>query len=221
MIRVEQLTKHYGNCMALKSVTFGVPPRESLALLGPSGSGKTTLLRLIAGLEKPDQGQVFIGERPVSSPRQMVAPHKRGIGFVFQEPALWPHLNVARNILFGLQALTRSEARKRLGQVLEDTNLTGLEDRFPDEISGGEARRVAIARAIAPGPRVLLMDEPLTHLDPDLKHRLIEMIREVTESSRATLIYVTHDRSEAAFISERTLELKGGRIAAETMGEGD
>ncbi len=220
MIRVERLTKTFKNHTALAGVTFVVSRQESLAVLGPSGSGKTTLLRLIAGLERPDRGNVFIGDRLASSPMKILAPHKRGIGFVFQEPALWPHLNVAQNILFGLQGLPRSQTRRRLDEVLECTNLTGLEKRFPDEISGGEARRVAVARAIAPRPAVLLMDEPLTHLDPDLKDRLMEMIRDVTENSGATLIYVTHDRSEAAFISERTLELKGGRIAAEIEGKG-
>ena len=219
MIRVEQLTKTFGNHTAVDGVTRAVARQESLAVLGPSGSGKTTLLRLIAGLEKPDRGEIFIGDRVVSSPLKIVAPHKRGIGFVFQEPSLWPHLTVAQNILFGLQRLSQPEARKRLVEVLEQTNLTGFENRFPDEISGGEARRVAIARAVAPRPACLLMDEPLINLDPELKERMMGIIRDVIENSGATLIYVTHDRPEAVRISGRIIELRKGRIVGEVGGK--
>lgn len=219
MIRVEQLAKTFGNHTAVDGVTLAVARQESLAVLGPSGSGKTTLLRLIAGLEKPDRGEVFIRDRIVSSPLKIVAPHKRGIGFVFQEPALWPHLTVAQNIRFGLQHLSHPEARNRLVDVLEQTTLTGFENRFPDEISGGEARRVAIARAVAPRPACLLMDEPLINLDPELKERMMGIIRDVIEDSGATLIYVTHDRPEAVSISGRIIELQKGRIVGEVEGK--
>lgn len=212
MIRVEKLTKTFGNRSAVDRVTFAVNRQESLAVLGPSGSGKTTLLRLIAGLERPDRGEIYIGDRVVSSPLENVAPHERGIGFVFQQPALWPHLTVAQNILFGIQNLSRPQARERLTEVLEHTNLTGFEHRFPDEISGGEARRVAIARAVAPHPACLLMDEPLINLDRDLKERMLSMIRGIIERYETTLIYVTHELSEARRLSERVLELHSGRI---------
>ena len=212
MIRAEQLNKSFGNHNAVDGVTFAVKRRASLAVLGPSGSGKTTLLRLIAGLERPDSGKIYIGGRIVSSPLKVIAPHERGIGFVFQEPALWPHLTVAQNILFGLQGLSRPQARERLAEVLEHTNLRGFEDRFPDEISGGEARRVAIARAVAPHPACLLMDEPLINLDLDLKERMLSMIRGIIERYETTLIYVTHELSEARRLSQRILELHSGRI---------
>lgn len=212
MLRVERLTKTFGNHIALDDVTFALAGQESLAVLGPSGSGKTTLLRLIAGLEKPDRGEVFIGDRVVSSPLKIVAPHKRGLGFVFQEPALWPHMTVAQNILFGLQHFSHPEARKRLAEILEHTELTGFENRFPDEISGGEARRAAIARAVAPRPACLLMDEPLINLDPELKERMISMIQDIIDQHKTTLIYVTHELSEAVRLSGRILELDAGRM---------
>ena len=148
----------------------------------------------------------------------MLAPHLRGIGLVFQSAALWPHMTVAGNIRFGLAGLPAAEARARLAEVVEQTALCGLEQRRPGELSGGEARRVALARALAPRPRYLLLDEPLTSLDSDLRGELLGLIRAVTRESGAGLIYVTHDREEAATVADRTLVLREGRL--EEMGAG-
>jgi len=212
MIRVRQLSKSFGQAKAVDNITFSLAAGESLVILGPSGSGKTTLLRLVAGLEMPDDGEVSINGQLASKPGWVLAPHQRGIGFVFQAPCLWPHMTVSQNILFGLGRLSREEARRRLDELLEQTALSGLERRYPSELSGGEARRVAVARALAPRPRCLLMDEPLTNLDEHLRARLLALIRETVEQQGSCLLYVTHDRDEMAQISGRVLALKGGRL---------
>jgi len=210
MIVVDQLTKSYRDVKAVDGVSFEAPRPGSLAILGPSGSGKTTLLRLIAGLEIPDAGEIHINGELVSQPGWAAAPYKRGLGLVFQTSALWPHMTVAQNILFGLHGRPKEEARGRLSELLEQTSLGGLERRYPHEISGGEARRVALARTLAPRPRCLLLDEPLTNVDPDLKRKLLSLIQEEVRQTEACLIYVTHDSSEAGQISGRVLLLKDG-----------
>lgn len=212
MIRVQGLTKYFNTSIVLENITFSLAPKESVAVLGPSGSGKTTLLRLIAGLERPDRGQIHINGCLVSDPRRMVPPHKRGVGFVFQEPALWPHFTVAQNILFGLKHLPRQETRRTLSEVIGAMDLKGLENRYPDEISGGEARRVSIARAMAPRPTCLLMDEPLVNLDSALKERIFQLILKIVKHRQGQMIYVTHDPSEAQRISGHILHLRNGAL---------
>jgi iron(III) transport system ATP-binding protein len=212
MILMDRVTKCKGGRKILDQASLEVLPRDSVAIIGPSGSGKTTLLRLIAGLEVPDRGQIFIDGRLASSPEWTLAPYRRGIGFVFQAPALWPHMTVAQNILFGLQGLAKKEAGFRLEELLARTSLSGLADRYPHQISGGEGRRVALARALAPRPRCLLLDEPLTNLDPELKEEMLCLIEESLEESGICSIYVTHDASEAERISARILTLKGGSL---------
>src|ERR1039458_1949815 len=169
MIQVNRVSKSYGDVRALDRISFDLPQGDVLVVQGPSGCGKTTLLRLIAGLEALDEGQVTIEEVIVSQPGHIVSPHLRSIGFVFQRSALWPHLTVAQNVLFGVQGIGRSETTRLLEDLLGSVHLHGLAARHPSELSGGEARRVAIIRALAPRPRRLLMDEPLVNLEPDLK----------------------------------------------------
>jgi ABC-type Fe3+/spermidine/putrescine transport system ATPase subunit len=212
MIEVKQLSKSFGDVRAVDHVTFNVPAGDSLAILGPSGSGKTTLLRLIAGLEIPDEGEIYINGELSSEPGWVEAPHRRGIGFVFQAPSLWPHMTVAQNILFGLNGISRRDGRRRLDELLQQTSLKGLENRYPSQLSGGQARRVALARTLAPRPRCLLMDEPLTNLDPDLKGQLVALIKQTAEQEGVCLLYVTHDADEAKCISERVLVLRDGRL---------
>jgi len=212
MIVVSRISKSFGEAMAVDSVSFEVPPCESVAILGPSGSGKTTLLRLIAGLELPHAGEVYIDGALVSKPGWGLAPHLRSIGFVFQSPTLWPHMTVAQNILYGLHRVPGDEARSKLRELLRQMSLSGLEGRRPDQLSGGEARRVALARALAPEPRRLLMDEPLTNIDPDLKARLLDLIKDAVARTKACLVYVTHDENEAGELSERVLRLRNGRL---------
>lgn len=210
MILLKQVTKAFGNVKAVNMVSLEVPAGSSMVILGPSGSGKTTLLRLIAGLEIPDAGEIYLDGVLASKVGWVLAPHQRQLGFVFQSSSLWPHMTVAQNIMFGLHGIPQSEAKHRLNELMENMSLTGLERRYPHQISGGEARRVALARTLAPHPRRLLMDEPLTNVDPDLKLKLMAFIKQTVIRTKASLIYVTHDAEEAKEISERVLTLRNG-----------
>lgn len=208
MIKMKGVTKYYQTTKAVDHISLEVPNRTSLVILGPSGSGKTTLLRLIAGLEKPDEGEIYINEMLVSSPDRVIPPYERGIGFVFQTPALWPHMTVAQNVRFGLP----SGSDRRVQELLTNTGLVDLANRYPGQISGGEAHRVALARALAPKPKYLLFDEPLTNLDPDLKDEMLILIKDSVTETGASLVYVTHNAGEAEQISDRLIIIKNGRI---------
>lgn len=213
MIAVHQLTKHFPEGPnAVDHVSFDIPAGSSVAVLGPSGCGKTTMLRLIAGLEKPDGGIVLVDGRRASDSSWVLAPHLRDIGMVFQTPALWPHLTVEQNILFGVHGLRRREARRRAGALLEMMELEGMGNRYPSQLSGGQSRRVALARALAPRPRHLLLDEPLTSLDRGLKWRMLSVIESELRREAACMLYVTHDPEEAERASMRVLQMESGRI---------
>ncbi len=213
MISIRDLTKSFGEVKAVDHVSFEIQEGESLAIFGPSGSGKTTLLRLIAGLELPDEGEIYINGALMSRGGQAVPPHQRGIGFMFQTAALWPHMTIAENIFFGLHNLTKDAAFQRLDEILERVELQGLERRYPAQLSGGQSRRVALARTLAPKPKVLLMDEPLTNVDPDLKASLLRLVKETASVEGTTLLYVTHDNTEANEIAKgKLLEMVNGRI---------
>jgi iron(III) transport system ATP-binding protein len=211
MISAKNLSKHYQGEKALEGINFELPPGSRTAISGPSGSGKTTLLRLLAGLELPDQGEIHLDGILASRAGWALPPHLRRIGMVFQSPALWPHMTLAENILFGIAGLSKQDARKRLEGLLDSCALAGLENRYPDQISGGEARRAALARALAPRPDILLMDEPLTNLNPELKADLLELIRTATREV-VTLIYVTHERKEAEYLCQEIWTLRGGKL---------
>jgi iron(III) transport system ATP-binding protein len=212
MIQMNQVAKSYQETKAVNQISFDVPAESSIVILGPSGSGKTTLLRLIAGLEMPDTGEIFLDGALASRAGWVMTPYQRRIGFVFQTSALWPHLTVAQNILFGLYDIPRKDANKRLHALLDKTSLIGLENRYPHQLSGGEARRVALARTLAPRPKRLLMDEPLTNVDPELKCKMLSLIKQSVIDAKACLIYVTHDAGEAAEISRRVLTMIEGRL---------
>jgi len=212
MIVLEEVSKTFQNHTAVDHVSLEIPDHACLALLGPSGSGKTTLLRLIAGLEMPDEGSITMSGRVVSSPDVFVPPSERRIGFVFQSAALWPHKTVAGNILFALDALPESEQHQRLVPLLDRMGITSLRDRYPDQISGGEARRVALARALAPRPETLLFDEPLTNLDRPLREDLLCLIAEAVRANGSTMLYVTHDEYEATAVADTTIRFDKGRI---------
>jgi iron(III) transport system ATP-binding protein len=211
MISVRNLSKRFQGKNALEEINFELAAGSRTAISGPSGSGKTTLLRLLAGLELPDQGEVHLDGILASRPGWALAPHLRHIGMVFQSPALWPHMTLAENIMFGLASYAKSEARDRLAELLDSCALQGLENRYPDQISGGEARRAALARALAPDPDILLMDEPLTNLNPELKDDLLALIHRVT-SAVVTLIYVTHERREAEYLCQEIWTLRRGKL---------
>lgn len=183
---------------------------EFLALLGPSGCGKSTLLRLIAGLETPDGGTIEVGGRIVTDSRVFVPPEKRRVGIVFQDYALFPHLDVTANIAYGL---TKSSNRKeRVKKMLSLVGLKGFERRMPHELSGGEQQRVALARSLAPKPKVLLLDEPFSNLDADLRARVRIEVKDILSYTGATVIFVTHDQEEALFMGDRVGVMNTGQL---------
>jgi len=212
MIVLEDVCKSFEDTLAVDHVSLGIPDRARVAILGPSGSGKTTLLRLVAGLEMPDQGTISMGGHLVSSSDTFVPPSERRIGFVFQSPALWPHMTVAENILFAFNGIPEREQQQRLNHLLDRMAIPHLRDRYPDQISGGEARRVALARALAPRPEILLMDEPLTNLDRALREELLVLIAESAREEGSTLLYVTHDEHEATMVADTIIRLEAGRV---------
>ena len=207
---VNELTKTFDTTPVLRDMSFTLPQKSFLVVTGPSGCGKTTLLRLLAGLETPDTGEIFLEGRRASAPgRVQIPPHRRNLGFIFQSPALWPHMTVEQNILFGLKDMGKKEATERMTELMDKSAIGHLSGRYPDEISGGEARRVALARSLAPRPFCLLADEPLTNLDVALKDRLLEFTLQTIASGGSSLIYVTHDMEEASRVSTRRVDLSG------------
>ncbi len=212
-VRVEGLTKRYGSATALDAVTLTFPDGGFFGLLGPSGSGKTTLLRAIAGFIAPDAGRVLIDGRPVTD----LPVERREIGMVFQSYALFPHMTVARNIAFGLrlQGLRGAPLAARVEEALELVRLGGFGARRPAELSGGQRQRVAMARAIAPRPRVLLLDEPLSALDKALRLEMQVELRRIQREIGITAVFVTHDQEEALTLSDRIGVLRDGRLVRE------
>ena len=212
MIELNDISKTFDSHRAVDRVSLTIPDHAQVALLGPSGSGKTTLLRLIAGLEIPDTGTITMDGRLMSSPDTMVPPSERSIGFVFQSGALWPHMTVADNIRFALGDLTPAEQQQRTRALMERMGILTLADRYPDQISGGEARRVALARALAPQPATLLFDEPLTNLDRALREDLLLLIIESVREAGSRMLYVTHDEYEAERIDGTIIRFDKGTI---------
>ncbi|HVB70084.1 MAG TPA: ABC transporter ATP-binding protein [Acidimicrobiales bacterium] len=208
------LTKVFGDKIALSDVSIEIDPGTFLVLLGPSGSGKTTLLRCLAGIERPTSGQIVIGSQVVAGPRVFVEPERRGLAMVFQDYALWPHLSVRKNITFPLlrSALTTSDRDARVNDLLERVGISALADRFPNQLSGGEQQRVALARALAGHAGLILFDEPLSNLDADRREQLRIEIATLTRATGATVVYITHDQSEAFALSDRVGVLNQGRL---------
>jgi putative spermidine/putrescine transport system ATP-binding protein len=209
-VRLVNITKHFGPTIAVENVSLDVAEGEFVTLLGPSGCGKTTTLRMIAGLIEPTAGSVYFDDQDVTS----VAPNARNIGFVFQTPALFPHLSVADNIGFGLSVKGRpkSEINGRIEEMLKLVDLAGYGQRLPRQLSGGQQQRVALARVLATDPRVLLFDEPLSALDRNLRDTLKYNILELQRRTGKTAIYVTHDQSEAFAISDRIVVMNRGHV---------
>ena len=211
-VRLRNLYKAYGQTAAVDDVSLDVPAGAFVSLLGPSGSGKTTTLNLIAGFLTPDRGDILIDNRSVAD----VPPHKRNIGMVFQSYSLFPHMTVADNVGFPLRMrtkLTRDEARKRIAEMLALVQLSHLSARYPRQLSGGQQQRVAMARALVSRPRLLLMDEPLGALDRKLREQMQTEIRRIHRSVGATVVYVTHDQSEALTMSDLVVVMHRARIA--------
>lgn len=212
MIILEHISKSFGKIKAVDKISLEVAEKDIAVVLGPSGSGKTTLLRLISGLEMPDNGKIFFRNQLCSQKGWVLTPHKRGIGFVFQTPALWPHMTIKQNILFGLNGLSQDEAHSRLIPILEQSSLMELKDRYPDQVSGGEARRAAIARALITHSKYMLMDEPLINLDFKMKQSMMSLILKNVQEAGSSLIYVTHDLLEAQQINGRVWIMQKGKI---------
>ncbi|QXL84433.1 ABC transporter ATP-binding protein [Comamonas sp. NLF-1-9] len=213
-LQVSDLQVHYpGQARpAVDHVSLGLAAGEIGVLIGPSGCGKTTLLRAVAGLEPIAEGAVHLGGELVGCCGLCVPPEVRRIGMVFQDYALFPHLNVGRNVAFGIHQMPRSQQQRRVTEVLELVGLAGSEARFPHELSGGQQQRVALARALAPHPRLMLLDEPFSNLDSDLRERLAHEVRAILKNAGATALFVTHDQLEAFAIGDRIGVLSDGQL---------
>ncbi len=215
-ITIKNLTKRFGKVVALDNVSLTIDPGTFLTLLGPSGCGKTTLLRCVAGLEDPDGGEIFIGDKLVFSYDKgiTIPPGKRDVGLVFQNYALWPHMKVDKNITFGLeiQKLGKEEIHKRVKSALAEVKMEGFEDRYPREMSGGQQQRIALARMLACRPKVFLLDEPLSNLDARLRMDMRSELKRLHHVSGATTIYVTHDQVEAMTMSSNIAVMKEGIV---------
>ncbi|WP_274361770.1 ABC transporter ATP-binding protein [Paenibacillus thermotolerans] len=208
-VEVHKLSFTYTKSKAavIDRFSFAMDRGEIVGIIGESGSGKSTLLRLIAGLEAPAGGRIGIADRTVVDETEFIPPEDRGVGMVFQDYALFPHLNVAKNIEFGLHRMSKAERAKRLKEMLELVQLTGFERRYPHELSGGQQQRVALARALAPKPALLLMDEPFSNLDAGLKAAIRSELRDILKRAEMTCLFVTHDQQDVDAICDRTVKI--------------
>ena len=213
-VEMKNIYKRYGDFLASDNVSFGIEKGKLVALLGPSGSGKTTLLRMIAGLENPNSGDIFIDGKRVND----IPASKRGIGFVFQNYALFRYMTVFDNVAFGLelQKMPKKQIKERVKKLLELTGLSGMEKRYPNQLSGGQRQRVAFARALAPNPQVLLLDEPFAAIDAKVRTELRSWLKEMVEKLGITSIFVTHDQDEAVEVADEIIITNHGTI--EQMG---
>ncbi len=209
-LAIQDIHKSFGTIQALRGVSFEVNQDEIVAVLGPSGCGKSTLLAIIAGLEPPDSGSVSWDGAPLLG----VPPHKRAFGLMFQDYVLFPHLNVYDNIAFGLRmgGLQPEQVKLRVREMLEMVHLPGFEERDVNTLSGGEQQRVALARSLAPRPRLLMLDEPLGSLDRNLREQLVLELHKILEDIHQTAIYVTHDQEEAFALADRVVVMNAGRV---------
>ncbi len=212
VIRIQNISKSYGQAQAVKNISLTIDESTFTVLLGRSGCGKTTTLRLVAGLEKPDCGSIWIGADQVSGDNIWVPATQRQVGLVFQDYALFPHLSVAQNVAFGLNNLSSANRKPRLADMLDLVGLTGMEDRFPHQLSGGQQQRVALARALAPTPDVILLDEPFSNLDASLRQTMREEVRDILREAKATTIFVTHDQEEALRLADKLVVMEDGQV---------
>ena len=208
----ENVERRFRNSMALAGVSLDIAPGEVVCLLGPSGCGKTTLLRITSGIEKPSRGRVLINEFEVAGPNRFVPPEKRNVGLMFQDFALFPHLSIVDNVAFGLKSLPREDARREALAALARVGLERHAQSYPSTLSGGEQQRAALARAIVPRPAVMLMDEPFSGLDVQLRERLQEETLRILRETRATSLIVTHAPSEALRLGNRIAVMRGGKL---------
>ena len=211
MIEIRNLSKQHGERIVADTLCLRVEAGETVAISGPSGSGKTSLLRLIAGLDSPDSGDIRLDGMPADGNR---LPHTRGISFMFQSAALWPHMSVAANIEFGLEEISGKQRTARVDQLLKHVGLASFADRSPSTLSGGEARRVALARALAPRRPILLLDEPTSNLDGELREQILQLIADECRANSTTVLLATHELPDAERLADRCLALRDGRLVA-------
>lgn len=214
-VSLRSVAKRFREHDALADVSIDVAQAESLVIVGPSGCGKTTLLRVVAGLERPDAGEVWLsGACAAAGSRTVIPAHRRGIGFVFQDLALWPHLTVRQNLDFVLASagVSRRDRSAHAREALSLCHIEGLSDRYPRQLSGGEQQRVALARALVGKPRLLLLDEPLSSLDPELRGTLRAELSTLQRRLQITAVYVTHDREDAVVLADRVISMRAGRV---------
>jgi iron(III) transport system ATP-binding protein len=213
-LALEGLSKAYGAQRAVDDVSMRIEHGLLVSLLGPSGCGKTTTLRLIAGFIEPSAGKIRVGDNVVSAPGRVLPPERRNMSMIFQSYALWPHMTVAENVAYGLtlRKLGRAEVARKVADILATTRLSALADRYPAELSGGQQQRVSLARALVVEPETLLLDEPLSNLDANLREEMRFEVRRLHDAYRYTTVYVTHDQSEAMTTADLVAVMNGGRI---------
>ncbi|AMO58839.1 hypothetical protein GZ77_22085 [Endozoicomonas montiporae] len=209
---INHLCYSYDSTDVLQELNLQIEAGEIVCLLGRSGCGKTTLLKAISGLIQPDEGYIALHGKTVSSSKEVLPPENRGIGMIFQDYALFPHLSVADNIAFGLRNLSQSDLQKRVQEMLELVNLHGLDKRYPHELSGGQQQRVAIARALANRPNLLLLDEPFSNIDSQVRQRLIREIRDILKQQKVAALFVTHSREEGFAFADSVAVMHEGKI---------
>jgi iron(III) transport system ATP-binding protein len=220
-VTLQGVTKRFGSAVALNNVSLEIAQARLCCLLGPSGCGKTTALRLVAGFIEPTAGEIVLGDRVVSSPKRTLPPERRNVSMVFQSYALWPHMTVAENVGYGLmlRKVDRGTIRRKVADMLATAKLSDLADRYPGELSGGQQQRVALARALIVEPETLLLDEPLSNLDANLREEMRFEVRRLHDEYRYTTIYVTHDQSEAMTTADLIAVMNHGVI--EQLGSPD
>ena len=213
-VELRGLTKRYGDLAVVDDVSLTIEHGRLACLLGPSGCGKTTTLRLIAGFVEPSAGEIRVGDQLVSSPARTMPPERRNMSMIFQSYALWPHMTVAENVAYGLELrkLDRDTIKRKLAAILDTTHLGELADRYPGELSGGQQQRVALARALVVEPETLLLDEPLSNLDANLREEMRFEVRRLHDEYRYTTVYVTHDQSEAMTTADVIAVMNAGKI---------
>ena len=213
-VELRGLTKRYGSLAVVDAVSLKIEHGLLVCLLGPSGCGKTTTLRLIAGFVEPSEGEIAVGGRVVSSPKRTLPPESRNMSMIFQSYALWPHMTVADNVAYGLtlRKVSRADIARKVAGILATTKLADLADRYPGELSGGQQQRVSLARALIVEPETLLLDEPLSNLDANLREEMRFEVRRLHDQYRYTTVYVTHDQSEAMTTADLIAVMNGGKI---------
>ncbi len=215
IVKIENVSKAYNKTPAIREMSLNIGKGERIVILGPSGCGKTTLLRMIAGFIHPDKGELIIeGKTVADNGKCIIEPEGRQVGMVFQDLALWPHMTSYKNIEFGLKVkrVPKAEIRERVDAIFEKVQMVRFKDAYPGDLSGGQQQRIALARALVTRPKILLMDEPLSSLDTDLRHILMREILRLQEELAITMIYVTHDREEAFSLATRIVVMKEGKI---------